>query len=332
MTATESAPLVKQGGFTSVRLFVGFGILAGGHPDYALDPTFMADVRATVSAFTDLGLTVVVNFDGTIGSVDRFARLWRNIAATLADLPPSVFFELANEPLWQHVPGEPPDFSAVNVIGAGDWNALVAASIPEIRATNPERTVIVTSPNISFPQTMPSLTLPPGDGHLLATFHQYQPLSVTGQGFPGPTTWSGTDAELEAMKASMHDAVCWSRATGVPLVMSEFGIARPADAASRFAWTRAAAGLAEAEGISWMYFPFAGGTMGVYEPTTQSWVPELYDALFPQPGAPQNGAWANCPVTNAPTMPSAAGPSSTGPAAAGNPVVTPVVAVPRFTG
>ncbi len=313
-----AAPVVKAGGFDSVRIFVDFIDAAGPAPDFTLDPAFVTELRAAIAAFTDQGLAVMINYDGTIGTVDRFVAVWGRIATQLADLPPTVFFELANEPLWTHTPGDPnPDFGPGNVIMEGDWNAIVAGAVPAIRATNPERTIVVTGPRVSFPQYVPTLTLPPGDGHLIVTFHQYQPLDVTSERFGPLRPWAGTADELAALQMTMRDAVCWARTQGVPLSMSEFGTTTAVDPATRIAWTTAVARLAEAEGISWHYFEFSSDGFGVWDRHLQQWRQPLYQALFPSPGTPALGAWAACPP--APTSTTAT-------------TVAPVVVVPTFTG
>lgn len=320
--AADGAVIAAAGGFDSVRLFVDFGNAAGPAPDYHLDPTFVTELRATIGEFTDRGLAVSINFDGSIVSVEHFGALWRRIAADLADLSPTVFFELANEPLWHHVPGQLPDFSAANVVTPSQWNALVAAAIPAIRETNPKRIIIVTSGSISFPQALPELVLPPDDDHLIATFHQYQPLNVT-HPLTGPQVpWSGTAAEIAAMKATMNDAVCWARANGIPLYVSEFGIANTSDQATRVAWLTTVARLVEAEGMSWAYFELSSDGFGVWDRHAQQWRVDLYEALFP-PAAPASDPWASCPATTTTPPVDPVMPESN---------AIPVVASPQFTG
>jgi len=317
--AADGAAVAQAGGFDSVRLFVDFGNAAGPAPKYHLDPAFVAELRAAIAEFTNRGIAVSINFDGSIVSVERFGALWRRIAADLADLPPTIFFELANEPLWHHVPGQLPDFSAANVVTPSQWNELVAAAIPAIRETNPNRIIVVTSGSISFPQALPELVLPPGDDHLIATFHQYQPLNVTHPLTGTQVPWSGTPAEIAALKATMNDAVCWARANGIPLYVSEFGIANTADQLTRRAWLNAVARLIEAEGMSWAYFELSSDGFGVWDRHAQQWRADLYEALFP-PTAPTGGAWASCA---APASPNSAAPAPNG---------SLIVASPEFTG
>lgn len=218
--AERAAAIADDGTFDSVRLDVGFTHAVGPEPETTLDPAFVAKLRQTIEGFTSRGITVMINDDSTIGSPARFEAMWRSIGAELADLPPNVFFELANEPLWTHAPGEPPDFSPENVVHPDQWNELAARAIPAIRESNAARTIVVTSGSISFPQAIPQLELPWSDGHPIATFHQYQPLDATGPMFGPPKPWLGDADALAGLRASMDPAVCWSRQHDILLTIN----------------------------------------------------------------------------------------------------------------
>lgn len=331
-----AAPLVRQGGFDSARFFVAFGHGAGDAPAYEIDPAVLSELRAALAPFLERSIPVSLTFDGGIVSAERFAAIWRQVAAALADLPPTVFFDLANEPLWNHAFGVPPDFSPANVVQPEQWNAVLPTAITAIRASNPLRTVIVPAAQLSFPQAVAALRLPAGDSHLLATFHQYQPLAVTHQGaapygtpLPTGVDW-GSPADVEALRASMNDAVCWSRANDVPLYLSEFGVNLVAPPSAIVTWNRTVARLAEAEGVSWAYFELAGPGMGVYDVVAGAFRPGLHDALVPPPSTPSLAPWAVCPIPVAdPSTPAPAAPVP--PTGSGSPAaVAPVT--PAFTG
>lgn len=324
-----AADVVVDGGFTSVRLPVPFTKKLDG--DGTIDPAFLDQVRSELAVLTDHGLAVVVSCSCTIESPDAFDALWGQIAPALADQPPSVYFELANEPTW-HDSGTPfiPDFGPSNILGPAEWNAIVARVLPTVRASNPDRIVVVTAATLSFPQAVPQLVLPVDD-HLIVTFHQYQPLEFTHQGagwLPASdawlgTTWSATPEEMSALRATMNDAVCWARQQDVPLFLGEFGSLHTADLASRVAWTGAVARLAEAEGISWTYFELSSDGFGIWDRHNSKWRPELYEALQP-PGSEALAPWAVCDGGSAPLAP------ITG--ASVVPTAVPALVTPAFTG
>lgn len=306
--AAEGAAIAVAGGFDSVRFAVPFGRAAGPAPTYTIDPAYLAAVDADVDAFLDAGLVVVLENVGAVGSEAEFLAIWSQVATYFADRPPSVYFELANEPLWNVDDPYIPDFSSDNILDAEDWNPLVASVLPVVRAANPERIVVVTAPDLAHPQSVPLLALP-DDDHLVVTFHQYQPLELTHQGagwLPGAdewvgTTWSGTDDELMALRATMEPAVCWARATGRPLWMSEFGTFHLADLDSRVAWTSAVRRLAGAEGIAWTYFELSSGGFGVWDRVTGTWRQPLLDALMSD--GPALEPWATCDDDTYPAPP-----------------------------
>jgi endoglucanase len=306
--AAEGAAIAVSGGFDSVRFAVPFGRAAGPPPNFTIDPAYLAAVDADVDAFLDAGLVVVLESVGAVGSEAEFLATWSQVAAHFADRPPTVYFELANEPLWEVDDPFIPDFSTENILDADDWNPLVAAALPVVRAANPRRIVVVTAPDLAHPQSVPLLELP-ADDHLVVTFHQYQPLEMTHQGagwLPGAdewigTTWSGTDGEMDALRATMEPAVCWARQSDTPLWMSEFGTFHLADLDSRVAWTSAARRLAEAEGIAWTYFELSSGGFGVWDRVTGAWRQPLLEALMTD--GPPLEPWATCDEDSFPAPP-----------------------------
>lgn len=342
------AAAVKEAGFTGVRYAVKFSRGQSPDPPYAMDPVYLDQIRAEIDAFTAQGLTVVLNnnesLDDPDRSGDRLVARWTQIAEQYADLPPSVYFEIANEPSW----AASASFGGDTVVTADQWNALVARVIPVIRDTNPQRTIVVSSAVWSIPQAIPALVLPTDDGHLIATFHQYNPLPFTHQGswIAGSdawigTTWTGTPDEVAALKDTMNGAVCWSRDTGIPLFLGEFSSYNAGTHTDQdpMRWNKIMVQLADAEDISWTYFLLNG----TYDPETgrlsydslwdeaaDIWNQPLLDTLDRARDEPLE-PWAECDddptpssTTTSPSAPIPATPSAT-------PAV-PVNATARFTG
>jgi endoglucanase len=345
------AAAVEEAGFTGVRYAVKFSRGQSLDPPYAMDPAYLDQIRAEIEAFTARGLAVVLvsneSLDDPDRSGDRLVARWTQIAEQYADLPPSVYFEIANEPSW----AASASFGDDTAVSADAWNALVARVIPAIRATNPQRTIVVSSALWSVPQAIPDLVLPADDDHLIATFHQYNPLPFTHQGswIAGSdawigTTWTGTSDEVAALQDTMNDAVCWSRDTGVPLFLGEFSSYNAGAFTDEdpMRWNEIMVQLAEAEDISWTYFLLNG----TFDPTTgrmpleelwdeeaDLWNQSLLDALSRARTEPIE-PWAECEQDPTQTTTTTISPdtSTTIPTAPSATPAVPVTATPRFTG
>jgi endoglucanase len=202
----------------------------------------------------------------------RFLALWRQIASRYKDRPPSLYFELLNEP---H-----------DELDANRWNELLSASLAEIRRTNPDRIVIIGPVQWNNIAALEKLKLPQSDERLVVTFHYYLPFRFTHQGASWAegseswvgTTWTGTAGERNAIVTDLDRAAEWARRQHRPLYMGEFGAYSKADMRSRASWTEFLRREAERRGIAWAYWEFASG-FGAYDPLKNSWRQPLLDAL-----------------------------------------------------
>ena len=204
---------------------------------------------------------------------------------------------MENEPTWydQNNP-------LSNFLTAEELNPLLARVIPVIRKSNPNRIIVIDGPVLATPQVVPTIKLPASDGHLIVDFHNYFPLDFTGAlgGFVPGNRWTGTDEQVAAMKATMNDAVCWSRRNGVPLFIGEFAVTQKAVPSDRVAWIKSITRLAEAENISWTYFttqnsgdPADGFPVGLWNEAAGTQDQLILDALLHDPSPPQT-SWATC--------------------------------------
>ena len=167
---------IRQRGFASVRVPVRFSAHALAGPPYTIDPAFMARARHVVDALLDQGLNVIVDmhhyeeiFTDPLGQQERFAELWRQVAAEFADAPDTVWFELINEPHDQ--------------LDDTNLAAVLTPALAAVRATNPSRPVVVGGQNYSGVDSLATVQFP-DDANLVATFHYYDPFAFTHQGAP----------------------------------------------------------------------------------------------------------------------------------------------------
>jgi endoglucanase len=230
-------------------------------------------VEGAVRAALARGLAVVLDvhhFDAAREG-PRLVRLWEEIGAYFAGFGERVCFELLNEP-------HPP-------LDAGRWNALLAEALAAVRASNPERTVLVGPVHWSTVGALDSLRLP-DDGALVATVHCYSPFRFTHQGaswIAGAGSWRGTrwgtEADRTRVREELGGAAAWARAAGVPLFLGEFGTLETAPLGDRAAWTRCVRETAESLGIGWCLWDF-GTDFGAYDPDARAWrEPLLTDSL-----------------------------------------------------
>jgi endoglucanase len=275
--------LIREAGFDTVRIPIRWSAHAQASPPYAIDERFFRRVDWAIDQALRHGLVVVINihhYDELMsdpeGHRPRFLALWEQIARRYADRPPTLLFELLNEPHAR--------------LTAPVWNKLAIEALQILRRTNPTRWVIVGPADWNHVRSLPSLELPAEDRAILVTFHYYEPFQFTHQGaswVSGSTAWLGTrwegrEEEKRAIAQDLDYAVHWARAQNRPLFLGEFGAYSRADLASRVRWTAFVARQAEARGIPWCYWEFCSG-FGIYDPRAQRWREELLLALIPPP-------------------------------------------------
>lgn len=270
---------IQRLGFDHIRLPVRWSVHCNENDGYKIDERFFSDVQNTVNEFLNRGIAVLLDVHHfrecmahPLENREKLAALWEQIADRFKDYPEKLVFEILNEPDWQ--------------CKVEDWNIVQNEMISLIRKSNPDRWLAVGAVNYNEVYHMPELVLP-DDNRLIGVFHYYFPLEFTHQGAPWTTRyvglhdihWLGTDEELKFMKDTVGIAVEWSKNTGHPLVLDEFGVYEKADMADRVRWTRALRRECERNGIAWTYWEL-NRNFGICEKTGQKLKTELVDALL----------------------------------------------------
>jgi endoglucanase len=271
---------IKTAGFDTVRVPVRWSAHAAEEAPYTIDPEFFARVDWALDQAEANRLNVVLNVHHYAGmddepdrNVPRLVGLWKQIAGRYKDRPPSVYFELLNEP---H-----------NKLTDAKWNEAIPKVLEEVRKTNPTRPVIVGPTMWNGIGALGKLKLP-DDPNLIVTVHYYSPFEFTHQGaeWAPPkvrdrtgVTWEGTDVEMTALRKDLDAAAAWAKENGQPIFLGEFGAYSKGDMSSRAKWTRAVAREAEARGFSWAYWEFCSG-FGAYDANKKQWREPLRDALL----------------------------------------------------
>jgi endoglucanase len=271
--------IIRQGGFDFVRVV----LQAFKHmdADNRLDPKWLATLDWVVKEATAAGLGVILDqhdFNPCSEAPDacepKLFAFWTQIGERYRGAPDTVLFELLNEP---HAP-----------LDAPRWNAMLAKLIPVVRATNPNRTLVIGPTRWNNLEELPTLDLPKEDRNILVTFHSYAPFRFTHQGAPWTPEMVGvknvpfTAADEARIKADYDTVGAWSKLHDRPVLMGEFGAydksGTPMEARARY--TAAVRREAEAHGFPWAYWQFDSDFI-LYDIDRDRWVEPIRKALVP---------------------------------------------------
>jgi len=274
----EMFDAIAAAGFNAVRIPVRFSAHTGPRPMFTIDPDFLGVVDEAIRWGLERDLTVILDlhhFETLMadpgGEREKFLAIWEQLGYHYQDGPETLYFELLNEPMGN--------------MTADLWNTLLKDGVAVIRKSNPTRKILVGSVDYSTIDALLSLSLPQ-DENLIATFHYYEPFAFTHQGaawVPGSSAWTGTiwegrESQKEEIQIALDNAVDWSNAQQVPLIMGEFGVIQTADQGSRVNWTKYVATAALDRGIGWLYWDFCA-FFGIYSCEQNLWDPVMLDAL-----------------------------------------------------
>jgi endoglucanase len=277
----DEFPVIRQAGFTTIRVPISWAAHVAPAAPWTIDPVFMARIDWVVAQAKKNGLNAILDYhnDNKLmadpdGQGDRYVAIWQQIATHFQNEPPTILFELLNEPM--------------NKMDADHWNKLLVRALAVIRPTNPTRAVVVGPVHWNSPTMLPKLVLPEDDQNLIVTFHYYDPMSFTHQGagwVAGSdkwlgTVWKGTDADKAVVISTFDRAQAWGREHRRPMFLGEFGAYKNGDMASRARWVNFVARTAESYGFSWACWEFCEG-FGAYDPVAKQWREPLLRALMP---------------------------------------------------
>ncbi len=271
--------LIKDAGFTAIRLPIGWSYYVGAGPEYAVSDTIYEKVDRAIKLASDRQLAIILDYhsdaqlrENAYAARDRFVSTWRQIAAHYKDEPTGVIFEILNEPSEGIEPY---------------WNDYMNQALTAIRQTNPSRAVIVGPVTWYSPERLKDLYLPRDDANLIVSIHNYRPYHFTHQGagwINGSDAWLnlewGDGPDRAEMLRYFDIASDWAAWFKRPIFMGEFGVFGKADSAKRARWTSFVRTEAEKRGFSWGYWEFGSG-FGLYDRKAERWNTEVLKSLIP---------------------------------------------------
>jgi len=286
--------LAAKAGFDHVRLPVRFSTpeRASMNPPFTINEQFFQRVDWAVERALAHQLSIIIDLHHyeeihrePAQHRERLSGLWRQIAQRYAARPPSVAFEILNEPNGALEPKL--------------LNAMTAEVLGIIRKTNPTRIVFANCYFWANAERLAELELPARDANVVAQFHMYQPILFTHQGanwmdpwlqtrgvlFPGPppeplapvaaardqgwvSQWFDAYNRLPLLQnpsgprivfEHFEHATRYVKAHSRRVYLGEFGVLDVADEQSRENYLWLVRTEAERRGIGWAYWDDGAG-------------------------------------------------------------------------
>lgn len=194
--------------------------------------------------------------------------MWHQLSDSLKNFSTdSVAYEFMNEPVAQN---------------HEDWNKLIAKVHKDLRALEPQRTLVVGSNLWQGTHTFKYLRIPEGDKNIVLSFHLYEPMVLTHNKAPwtpvgkytGNISYPGVmitkedyekapeeikkDIEKytkewnrDSLRSLMNDAIEVAKKYDVQLFCGEWGVYEPVDRELAYAWTRDMISVFNENHVAW---------------------------------------------------------------------------------
>ncbi len=246
-TTKKLIQAVKAAGFNTIRVPISYLNKIGTAPNYEIDTDYLDRIQQVVDYAYDMGMYVVINIhnDGgegipgkwlNVGTTDetaraemvnKFGKVWAQIADKFADYDQKLIFEAANELMitgnYNQAPA--PAYTNINTLNQKFVDVVRAAG-----TNNADRALIVTgyNTNIDLTTTAAGFVKPTDStqNRLMLSVHYYAPDDFTmGSATQWPTGEEvATNYYSEAyMEAQIDKAAATGLALGMPVFLGEYG-------------------------------------------------------------------------------------------------------------
>lgn len=277
---------IGEVGFKSIRFDVSWARHCLKEYPYTIEPEFFDKIDHIVNEClkNDVAVSIdqhyypLINMEGRCDSTEYAATfvkldcLWAQIAEHYKDYSSEMlYFDLLNEPNL--------------TLGAEKWNETIASLVKTIRKTNPDRTILVGTPNLGQSWTLGYLKLPEDDWNIIVEFHYYLPHTFTHQGLSYAMVgdyhnvpWMGTDEDKAPIISDLDYCAKWSKEHGRPLNMGEYGAINTADQDSRIRYIGFMREESEKRGFSSHLWGYREPFM-IRDEQTGEWIQPILDAM-----------------------------------------------------
>ena len=276
-------------GFDHVRLPVDYMIFENDEAPGAYIEAGLKHIDDCVRWSKNQGLNVIIDLHHAPGysfhtletnslfedpaMQDRMSAIWVNFASRYLVEKDNVAFELMNEIV-------EPD--------SARWNKLAARLVADIRAIDPERYIIIGGNYYNAVTELKNISLIPGDGRVIYTFHFYEPGFFTHQMagwshinmaygerplYPGifphihefvqkhpeytqAAPYEDRFVDINVLRELLKPAADFMEATGNTLYCGEYGVIDHTDPESRRNWHKDLCGILDEMGVAravWSY-------------------------------------------------------------------------------
>ena len=282
---TTSLDAIKNAGFRNIRIPVKW--LGPQCSVSEVTPAYMAVIAESVKRALDRGFFVLINVhhDDCLANfygptkLQTLRSLWKMIATRFRASDYRLAFEIYNEPPGAHA--DQPNFVMTSA-QVNEMNLSILSMIRnDVRDTS--RVVLFAVGAWNQTQNVADLVMGPTfDPHVGITIHQYHPIAFA---FGNAATWERADPRARETLTNEFNAVSnWSRNTGYPVHLGEFGIYHsnptlsPKNRASVLDFYRTVSQEAIARG--WGYAVWDdNGWAGVFHRNDNTWENDIRDAL-----------------------------------------------------
>ncbi|MEK7992997.1 MAG: glycoside hydrolase family 5 protein, partial [Planctomycetota bacterium] len=289
---------IKSLGCDVIRLPINLHAMAGGGPDYTIDPLFYYFLDQIIDWAEELELHLILDnhtFDPAANTSpnigDILVPVWAQMAQHYKDRLNYIYYEVLNEP---------------HGISDTMWNQIQQQVIDAIRAVDQRHTIIVGPAGWNGYNNLRYMPVYQDD-NLIYTFHFYDPFMFTHQGasWVGPSlvplagvpfpydaalmpqcprelrgTWVqgslanySNDGTVKRVEELIDIAATFKAQRHVPLFCGEFGVYTPnSDNEDRIYWYNVVRSYLEEKGITWTIWDYKDG-FGLFEEGTG----ELFD-------------------------------------------------------
>jgi len=279
VTKDEFFDIIKEAGFSHVRIPIRWSTHAYAFPPYKIMDRFFKRVDEVINGALKRGLAVVINIhhyeelmNDPEEHKERFLALWKQIADRYKDYPETLFFEILNEPHGNLTPEK--------------WNELLEEALKVIRSIDKNHTIIIGTAEWGGISALEKLSVPEWEKNSIVTIHYYNPFEFTHQGaewVEGSEKWLGrkwgSPDDQKHLIEEFNFIEEWSKKNKRPIYIGEFGAYRKADLESRIKWTSFVVREMEKRRWSWAYWEFCSG-FGVYDTLRKTWNKDLLEALI----------------------------------------------------